>query len=335
MQIKDGFQPSVNRLILPLCCLMMTACCFAQTHSYYITGVVLVNEKRPGVHAPEIQVQLTTERRGEGIRSVVTESGDYKFGGLESGTYLITASAPGYRTVTTRIEINNVGQVRGVTTLDLVSETPLPTVSHDGEVISQNALKAPREARRQVERAEKALETGRTAEAEEAIGKALQAYPDYGVALFLRGRLFQTRRRSRQAREEYAKALVKDPDLYRAYPPLCEIERAGADYQALKESAETWKQMQPLIATPYYYLAVALYELGDYGPALQEAMRARGLPHEAVPHLSLVLANCHLKLRDPRAASIHLLEFLEQHPDDPLAPQARETLEQLRKLGGS
>ncbi len=329
MQIKNGLFTPVS-LLVPL---FLTLGCLAQTHSFYITGMVLMEEVRPGEHAPEIQVELTTEHGGEGIKTVVTESGDYKFGGLETGTYLITAKAPGYAPVTTRVEINNVGQVRGVTRLDLVKEAGLPVITHDGEVVSQNALKAPKAARQEAANAQLLMQSGKFDDAEKAIDKALRLYPDYAFAFCLRGELSEKRGNSGQAATAYSEALTRDPDLYRAYLPLCDILWKQADYQALKRTAEQWKQMQSLSAVPRYYLAVALYQLGEYPAAVQEANRAKQFPHETVPHLSLLLANCYIKLRDPRTAAVQLLEFLKEHPDDALAGQAKKTLEELREVG--
>ncbi len=165
MSIKNCFFAAVNLLLA----FGPTLGCLAQSHSFSVTGVVLMEEARPGARAPQIQVELTTEHGREGIRTVVTESGDYKFGGLDPGSYLITARSPGYVSATTRVEINNVGQVRGVTQLDLVPDPALPVISHDGEVISQNTLKAPKAARREAAHAQQLLQAGKLDDAQKAL----------------------------------------------------------------------------------------------------------------------------------------------------------------------
>jgi tetratricopeptide (TPR) repeat protein len=306
--------------------------CGAQITSFSVSGVVLLNERRPGDGATSIRVELTTERGGEGIRAVVTESGEYKFGGLKPGVYVVSARAPGFKPAASRVEINPVGQVRGSTTLDLVPENELPKINHEGEIISRNELRAPKQARGQLEKAEETLDSGDLSGAEEAIRRAFRIYPEYARAYWAEGRLREKQERWKEAREAYARAVDIDPDCYRAYHPLLELLRREGRHEEARRIGSQWGKLQPLLATPHYYVAIASYETGEYQAALDSAETAARLPHAQLPHLPLVLANCYLKLRNPAAAVTHLEEFLQASPEDPLASQARRTLEQIKAL---
>jgi tetratricopeptide (TPR) repeat protein len=138
--------------------------------------------------------------------------------------------------------------------------------------------------------------------------------------------------RSEPAASSYEEAISKDAHLFAAYAAAAEIYRLASDHGRLQRVSELWKKVQPLEAPPYYYSALAKYEGGDYRSALQDATAAYGLPHASLPHLNLLLANCYLKLENPKAAAEQLLEFLSAYPNDPLAEQARTTLSEIDRI---
>jgi tetratricopeptide (TPR) repeat protein len=295
--------------------------------------VVLVDDHPPGRLASQIEVELNSpDRRGEGAKALVTEDGDYVFYSLKPGVYYLTARAAGHRSITVRLELHPGGQIRGNPKLVLLSEAPLPVISREGEIISRNALRAPRQARKQVEQAEAALRRGDFKQAEEALQAALAAYPDYARAFFRRAQLSAQQGRTESAEQDYLATVEHDPDYYPAYGALCEIYRLAARYGDLLDTAVRWNKVQSFDCTPHYYSALALYETGDYDRALREANRSEQLPHPNVPHLHLVQANCFLKKRELSAAAVQLQKFLALYPDDPLAQQARTTLEEIGRL---
>jgi len=49
----------------------------------------------------------------------------------------------------------------------------------------------------------------------------------------------------------------------------------------------------------YYYSALASYQKGEFSLALEEALSAARFPHQNLPHLDLLPANCCVKLKEP------------------------------------
>lgn len=302
----------------------------SQTES--IMGLVYLDERPPGRLSATIDLELRyANRPGEPMRTVVSAEGEYRFGGLWPGVYYISAAAPGYRSVTIEVELTHGNRPRRSTKIVLQSEIA-PAKPRPGGVVSQNALKAPREAQRHLEQAEKALDSGDLEVAAQFIADALTAYPGYARALYMRGRLLEKQGRREPAANSYEEAISHDADLFAAYAAAAEIYRLASDHGRLQRIAGLWKKVQPLDAPPYYYSALAKYEGGDYRSALQDAVAAYGLPHTSVPHLNLLLANCYLKLENPRAAAEQLLEFLSTYPNDALAEQARTTLAEIDRI---
>ena len=124
----------IRALILPA----ITLCLVAQDDTATIAGQVLLNDRRPGVFASSIQVELNREDRpGEALKVSVNADGEYRLMNLKSGTYIITVTAPGYKPATARIELISGTRVRGNTKLVLLPESSPKAERHSG-VVSQN-----------------------------------------------------------------------------------------------------------------------------------------------------------------------------------------------------
>ncbi|PYU87128.1 MAG: hypothetical protein DMG08_28650, partial [Acidobacteria bacterium] len=248
----------IRALILPA----ITLCLVAQDDTATIAGQVLLNDRRPGVFASSIQVELNREDRpGEALKVSVNADGEYRLMNLKSGTYIITVTAPGYKPATARIELISGTRVRGNTKLVLLPESSPKAEKHSG-VVSQNELRAPRRAVRQAEIAERSMDGGDFSAAARAVDKALEIYPAYARAFLLRGRLSEKEGKPREAARSYEKALEGDSDAYPAYAALAEIHRLEGDHKALRDVADRWKKAQPLSAAPYYYGALASFQAG-------------------------------------------------------------------------
>ncbi len=307
--------------------------CIGQGDVEVLSGLVLINDRRPGEMANRIEVELKEEHRlADGVKTTVTADGEYHFNGLRPAAYFVTARAPGYKTVTIKVDLIRGSRARQSTRLVLSPEMALPGHIREGGVVSQNELRAPKEARREVQRAEQALERDDLITAAEALDKALAAYPRYARALFQKGRLLEKQQQTDSAANSYEEAIREDMDYFPAYLRLSEVYRTAANVQNLRKIAERWKKIQPLEGTPYYYSALARFEGGEFKLALEDAIMARHFPNANLPHLNLLLANCYIRLREPQAAAEALREFLSRHSDDPMAPQARATLAELQKI---
>ena len=297
-----------------------------------ISGQVLLNDRPPGSLASTVQVELHLgDRPGEPMKTMVSPEGEYRFINLKVGLFTVVARAPGYKQAKTQVETMGGNQTRGNTRLVLVPEQSLSEGKHATSTVSHNELMAPKKAVRQVEDAEKALEAGELETAAKALDRALTLYPGYARAIFQQGRLLEKQSRQDEAILKYEQALRNDPGCFDAYRPLADAYRSKGNLARLQGLSERWKRAQPTEATPYLYAAVALYERGEYGLAVNEGLAASQLRHDHLPDLNLILANCYNKLRNPQAASQQLRDFLERWPNHPMASQVRASLETLQR----
>jgi len=297
-----------------------------------VTGQVLLNDRPPGSLASTVQVELHIgDRPGQPMQALVSPEGEYRFVNLKVGHFTLVARAPGYRSAKTEVETMGGNQTRGNTRLVLVSEQSLPEEKTTASVVSQNELRAPKKAVRQVEEAERALEANDLEAAAKALERALTMYPGYGRAFFQQGRLLEKQDKRDEAILKYELALQNDAACVAAYRVLADAYRSKRDLARLQALSERWKGAQPNDAAPHLYAAVALYEGGQYSLAVEEGLIASQLPHDHLPDLNLFLANCYNKLRNPQAAAHQLRDFLERWPNHPAASQVRVSLETLER----
>src|SRR5262245_28241339 len=297
-----------------------------------ITGQVLLNDRPPGSLASTVQVELYIgDRPGEPMKTLVSPEGEYRFINLKVGLFRVVARAPGYKSASSDVETMGGNQTRGNTRLVLPPEHSLPKENSTGSLISQNELKAPKKAVRQVEEAERELEANELESAAKALDRALAMYPDYGRALFNQGRLLEKQGKLDEAILKYELAIQNDAACFAAYRVLADAYRSKHDLARLRSLSERWKRTQPKDPAPHLYAAVALYERGQYSLAVEEGLVASQFPHDHLPDLNLFLANCYNKLRNPQAAAHQLRDFLERWPNHPAAPQVRVSLETLER----
>src|SRR4026208_706569 len=83
-------------LLVPLACLLVASGAMAQRIKSTISGVV--TDPSGGV-LPNAEVPLTNEATNVSQNTVATTEGTYAFPFLDTGTYTIKASMPGFKTM--------------------------------------------------------------------------------------------------------------------------------------------------------------------------------------------------------------------------------------------
>jgi tetratricopeptide (TPR) repeat protein len=304
----------------------------AQDNSAALEGKLTLRDKRPGEFASSITVVLTrSDSLQVAVKGVVNQDGEFRFHGARPGAHFITASAPGFKTIRLQVDVLDGNRVRGLIRIALEPEEETRSL-RGSDIVSQNELNAPRKAVKQVEAAEKALLEGDLIGAGSAIEKALKEYPAYSRAWLAKGRLLEKEGDMNAAARSFQTAIDRDANCYSAYSAWAEMLRLKGTTQDLRTVSDLWKNAQPLDATPYYYSSLAFFAAGEFRAAVKDSLQATQFPHRHLPHLNLLLANVYLKLKELPAATAQLEEFLANYPDDPLAPQARSTLETVHRI---
>jgi tetratricopeptide (TPR) repeat protein len=203
--------------------------------------------------------------------------------------------------------------------LDMASSAATVTVAE---------LTVPTKARKELEKARKAVLRHRLGEADNYIAKALLAWPRYCQALTLKSWLALTRHSYEQARVDAEMAVEYDPNDHLALAAL------GDSYLFLNRLDDALRAIDRSIAVKpnawqgYYVKGKLSIVLGDWPGALRAAAKASTLTKEnAYLHLLKVFAFAGMK--DWSAADSEMVVFRQLKPEALWSPQIKRALNNI------
>jgi tetratricopeptide (TPR) repeat protein len=261
-----------------------------------------------------------------------TSTGEFRFTGLQAGSYSLTVSARGFQTLqeilemesatgTTHVEV----RLEAVGGKNLLSEK-LPALSDRG---------ASRKVRKEYEKGVRSLWSGNPREAQLHFEKAVEMYPCYARAQAQLGSALAAQNNLLPAEAALRKAISCDHDFLLSYDllgGLYNAERRFADSETVlnegvRRAPSTWQL--------HYHLAVAHFGQGQYPKAEEEYLKVRSLNPVPPPSLHVELADVYLKEAADRKAYAELQAYLRVAPDGPLAPKAREEMKRMEAAGAT
>ncbi len=241
----------------------------------------------------------------------------------------LRAQLGGYRSTSVHLTLD-----RSRTMVDAGMIVLVPTVRSKGNTVSVTNLRAPKNAVKSLERAEKAIQKNKLQEAEKLLKTALEAYPQYATAWYRLGQVYRETGRLAEARGAQRKALELDSNYV---TPYLEIARLAAMEENWEEAAELSARALSLAPIDYpwgYYLnSVANYNLGRIAAAEKAARKVPPIdPRHSVPEIHLILAAIYQQKQDQKAESEQLQFYLRYAPE---APDAKRAQSRLQTLGRS
>jgi tetratricopeptide (TPR) repeat protein len=207
----------------------------------------------------------------------------------------------------------------------------------EGTTISMTSLQAPRDAKALFDKGLKSEDKGKWAEGEKHFERAVSIYPQYAAAWNEIGLCLENQQKLPEAREAYRKALAADGKFVKPYLQLAGIALKERKWQeALDASGQVIKLNPVDFADPYFYSAVASFNLRDLDTAHKQAVEAsnRDSQHR-FPKIEHLLGIIRAQKGDLAAAAEHLKTYLQLSPKASDAGEARSELEQVEKLAAS
>src|SRR5437660_10889838 len=159
-----------------------------------------------------------------------------------------------------------------------VTESSRPDALREGgafgtQAVTPNALRAPVEARRAVQKAVTAIANNQETEAEKQLSRALDLYPDYAKALTLRAISKMTTHRARSI-EDLDRAIQLDPGYGLAYAVLASIYNDSQRYDDALSVVVRAMQLLPAAWPVHYEMARTLFGKHRNVEALREVSNA-------------------------------------------------------------
>ena len=236
---------------------------------------------------------------------------------------------PGYRSTSARMK---AGSIWGYTEVAPILMYPITRVR--GTSVSLTSLLAPKQAKRSVERATKAMRKEQFNEAEVLLKSAIGIYPTSAEAWFLLGDVYQLQKRNQEARESYLKAVQADGLYVRPYLRLARLSANERDWQSAVDLSSKALELDPVDFPEAYYLnALALYNRKDMEAAEKSVRKGLLLDLSLqFPQMHLILANILSMKQDALGSIEEMRKYLKEAPKAEDAPIVRARLAEQVKL---
>jgi len=241
----------------------------------------------------------------------------------------LRASLPGYR--------SNIVSLAGRRVMDNpdVGTIVLRRLGNvEGTTISMTSLQAPKEAKRAYEKGQEALRRKKWEEAQAQFEKAVQGYPNYAVAWFELGMLYERQKRLEQARQAYGEALRADGKFIKPHLQLAQLAAQERKWQEAADTTERILRLNPFdFPSAYFYHSVANLNLRNLDDAEKSAREALKLdPQHRIPKLEHLLGVILANKADYAGAAEHLKNYIERAPEASDIDTVRKQLVEIEKL---
>ena len=333
-------------MIFPALLALVSATVSAQTTDgqeepihHSVAGRVLTQDGRP---SQNISVALSRSDGSQVARKTVGYDGSFVFESLTSGDYLLTIERPDFASVGRPLEIRKYKEPRTVV-LDIrlkgnESASFREVVKDYGSLPSdrkaeEKSKKVSRKAGRAYLKASAATAKGDRAKAIRHLRKAVQEQPEFFEAHYNLGVHYQALEQWENATRAYLKAIELRQNTARPNFNLGVIyHNQGKIDQAIERYRQALKY-DPSFAEAHQALGEARFQQGRPYAAEQHLETATRLaPARAAPSFGL-LVKIQLLNKDPDQAQFYLDQFLQHHPEAPIAPTLQKEIDAM--LAGS
>jgi len=278
-----------------------------------------------GQPSADARVEVRDLQFGRVTRSGYTNAaGVAEFIGIPHGSYDVVTTK-GLNQHTSTLAIHSMG-----VSVDVDFSAASGTEAGGKNTVSVAQYKVPGKARKELQKAQKALAERKLEEAEERIAKALEIYPKYSDALTARAIIRLDQNQVDVAQADLDKALEYDPANALAYLVYGASLNVQSKFERAIETLERGKSLDPTLWQAYFELGKAYIGKAEYKQALKNLDKAQTLVQFKYPNLHLVKAHALLSLKDYAPAMTELEAFLEQSPDAPQSENARKTLAEVK-----
>jgi tetratricopeptide (TPR) repeat protein len=261
--------------------------------------------------------------------------GRFHFRRLPAGSYTLAIYIAGQGEARRTVDVGPSaadGKGRVTITLDLTDPGLFAAEAvRRRKLVSARELTIPDRARREYSEAQKKLSHRDVPGAVQHLKRAVEIAPQFAAAWNNLGTIAYQSGDYKLAESNFRRALDQDPA---AFEPLVNLGGALLSLNKLREALECnlrAVEIRPNDALANSQLGITYFQLGDLDRAMQYLTIAKRIDPGHFSHPQLVLAQIHLRRREPRAAADEFQDFLEQHPDWPEAARMREAIAKLRK----
>jgi Flp pilus assembly protein TadD len=303
----------------------------------FLTGTVKLLDGSPVPNNVAVRLFCGTGRTGESAYAdtkgafMLMVKPDAGLGGSLIGC-VVRASVGGYESSEILLDRRTSLDTPEIGTVYL---RPFGDIKKDeeGYTVSLTTKLAPKDARKEYEKGVESQKKEKWGDAEQEFQKAVNLYPNYAVAWFELGRVYQQEKKVDDAIGAQKHALEIEPKFIGPYSELVALSFV---HQNWTDVAHYASQVLRLVSFPapqiYFYQAVANYNLKDLDAAEKSVRAAAALDEKhKVPRINQLLGIILAERGDAKEAAENLRIYLEFNPAAPDAEAVKEQLATLEK----
>ena len=200
----------------------------------------------------------------------------------------------------------------------------------EGNLVSATGLYAPKEARKNYEKAKEAIDRKKPDQARGLLEKAVREHPTYAAAWFELGGVRQTAKDLPGARQAFEQAIQADPKYIKPYLSLAYVHNAEKNWKGCADASAAVIRLDPF-DFPVAYALNALSNLRLNNDLAAEASAKKAVEMGAAPafpEVEYTLGVIAGSRGDTRTGAEHLTRFLQLAPDHPAAGAVKQQLAQ-------
>ena len=279
----------------------------------------------------DVTVRIETDEGMPGGEQPVNASGYFEFLGLKPAHYRLTITAAGFQPYQQDVDLSSVGNRLNINVQlspeqgsqrAALSATPARTDSQ-----------APKNARKEYEKAVHARGEGKSSDARSHLQKAVAEYPCYARAQTDLAAVLAEQHNFNRSEAALKKSITCDPDYVVAYAGLGRLyynerrysESISALQQGVRRSPGSWQF--------YYELGSSEYGLHDYAKAEQAYLKAESLGSALPAEIHVKLADVYLKEVLYRKAYSEMQAYLRAEPNGRFAPELKGVVKRMESDG--
>jgi len=295
--------------------------------TFVVEGQVLTDRGVPPATTANLHLET---QDGQVVADQPADSrGQFRFINLTRQAYRLTVTAEGFQTLQQWLDVRR-GYSRYLITVTLTS---LEKAKSKGAKVSITDLSAPKKARKEYEKGQRAFQKDNLPEARRHLENAAAEYPCYARAQTNLGMTLELLSEYAPAESAFRKAVECDAGFLEAHVQL------GILLNHQKRFAECAADLRKVIGhfpgswQLSYQLAAAEYGLGQYQQAAQEYLRAESLSSEIPAKIHVRLADAYTRQGTYADAYAELQAYLRAEPQGRFAAKATDVIQRMEKTG--
>jgi tetratricopeptide (TPR) repeat protein len=200
---------------------------------------------------------------------MVQQNGSFQFRSIPYANYDLTVEADGYVTVRTKLyERESQGGTRRVDlSLGPRERAGDELAAEAGDVVTAKTFNIPKEALREVEKAQKAQKKNNLEKALDHLNRAVEIHPDFSQAYNNIAAIYLKMNRRDEAEAAFLKSIEIDPDAKAARKNLGFIYLTTGREEEAAASLKKAAELDPSDAETYAFLGEALYQSREFQAA--------------------------------------------------------------------